>query len=143
MKGKKSGNIFMKLLFYFFMITLATIDTTKWVFDTSSSFNICNMLRGLRISRWLNKEEVNLHVANGANVAAIAVGEISLVMPMGKTMLLESCYYVPKFVSNIISILSLDKYGFRTTFHNNQCVIFHGDELYVHCYLQHGLYVFT
>ena len=59
---------------------------------------------GLQITRWLKKGEINLQVGNGANVVALALGSISLIMPTGKVLVLEDCYYVLKFVSNIISI---------------------------------------
>jgi hypothetical protein len=106
-------NTYMKNVF---MISLATIDSTRWVLDTGSSFNICNTLQGLRINRRLKKGEINLQVGNGASVAALLVGSISLILPTGKTLLLEDCYYFPKFVSNIISISSLDKSVFHTIF---------------------------
>ncbi|XP_070034982.1 uncharacterized protein [Nicotiana tomentosiformis] len=88
---------------------LATLKDNKQ--DTGSSYNICNMLQGFKISRRLKKGEVNLQVRNGAKVAVIDVGSISLIMPSGKILMLDDCYYVPKFVSNIISASMLDKRG--------------------------------
>ena len=138
LKNKKQGKTLMKNVF---MISLTVTDSSTWVLDTGSSFNICNTLQGLKITRWLKKGEINLQVGNGANVAALALGSISLNMPTGKVLVLNDCYYVPNFVSNIISISMLDKRGFRIIFNNNICSIYHDDDLYVNGYLQHGIYV--
>jgi hypothetical protein len=124
-----------------FMISLTVIDPTTWVLDTGSSFHICNSLQGLQITKRLNKGEVNLQVGNGANVAAVAIGSISLIIPTGKVLVLDNCYYVPKFISNVISISMLDKCGFRIIFNNNICSIYHNDDLYANGCLQRGIYV--
>ena len=89
----------------------------------------------------MKKGEINLQVGNETNFATLALGSISLIMPTGKVLILEDCYYVPKFVSNIISISMLDKRGFRIIFNNNICSIYHDDDLYVNGYLQRDIYV--
>jgi len=48
---------------------------------------------------------VNFQVGNGASIIAQAIGKFSLIMPIGKVLVLEDCYHVLNFVSNIISIL--------------------------------------
>ena len=84
---------------------------------------------------------MNLQVGNGANVAAVAVGSVSLIMPTGRVLVLDNCYYVPEFISNVISISMLDKCGFRLTINNNIFSIYHNDDLYANGYLQRGIYV--
>uniref|UniRef100_A0A1U7X0G1 Uncharacterized protein LOC104231796 n=2 Tax=Nicotiana sylvestris TaxID=4096 RepID=A0A1U7X0G1_NICSY len=68
--------------------------------------------QGFKISTRLKKGEINLQVGNGAKVAAVAVGSISLLMLSGKVLMLDDYYYVHKFVSNIISASMLDNRGF-------------------------------
>ncbi|XP_070005434.1 uncharacterized protein [Nicotiana sylvestris] len=97
--------------------------------------------QGFKISRRLNNGEINLQVGNGAKVAAIAVGSIFLLMPSDKVLMLDDCYYVPKFVSNIISASMLDKHGFYINIGNGIFSIYYGDNLYVNGYLQHDVYV--
>nr|KYP48511.1 Retrovirus-related Pol polyprotein from transposon TNT 1-94 [Cajanus cajan] len=138
LKENKQGMTLMKNVF---MISLTVTDSSMWVLDTGSSFNICNMLQGLQITRRLKKGEVSLQVGNGENVVALALGSVSLIMPTGKVLVLDNCYYISTFVSNIISISMLAKRGFRTIFNNNICSIYHGDDLYVNGYLQHDIYV--
>ena len=97
----------------------------------------------MQISRWLKKGEISLQVGNKANVSTLTVGSISLIMPPGKVLVLKDCYFVPKFVSNIISVSMLDKQGFRiiNIFNNNICSIYREDDLYVNGFLQHDIYV--
>lgn len=113
LKDKKQGETLMKNVF---MISLTTTDSLLWVLGTGSSFNICNMLQGLQISRKLKKGEVNLQAGNGAKVVVLAVGSISLMLPTGKIFMLDDCYYVTKFVLNIISVSMLNLYGFSNCF---------------------------
>ncbi|XP_070048521.1 uncharacterized protein [Nicotiana tomentosiformis] len=138
LKDKKQGETLMKNIF---KVSLATTNSSLWVLDTGSGYNICNMLQGFKISRRLKKGEINLQVGNGAKVAAIAVGSISLILPSSKVLMFDDCYYVPKFVSNIISASMLDKHGFRINIGNGICSIYYGDNLYVNGYLQHDIYV--
>ncbi|XP_070057788.1 uncharacterized protein [Nicotiana tomentosiformis] len=138
LKDKKQGEILMKNIF---KVSLATTNSSLRVLDTGSSYNICYILKGLKISMRLKKGEVNLQVGNGAKVAAIAVGSISLIMPSGKVLMLDDCYYVPKFISNIISASMLDKRGFRNNIRNGICSIYYGDDFYANGYLQHDVYV--
>ncbi|XP_070039071.1 uncharacterized protein [Nicotiana tomentosiformis] len=108
---------------------------------TGSGYNICNMLQRFRISRRLNKREVNLQVENSAKVAAIAVISISLIVHSDKVLILDDCYYVPKFISNIISTSMLDKRRFHINIGNGICSIHYDNDLYVNDYLQHDVYV--
>nr|KYP46549.1 hypothetical protein KK1_031840 [Cajanus cajan] len=62
-------------------------------------------------------------------------------MPTGKVLVLEDCYYVPKFVSKVISISMLDKRGLYIVFNNNICLIYHSDDLYANSYLQRDIYI--
>ncbi|KAL8114621.1 hypothetical protein AgCh_021468 [Apium graveolens] len=56
-------------------MSLGQIST--WVLDTACGSHICNLLQGLKGSRTLEKDEVILHMGNGAGVAAISVGSFS------------------------------------------------------------------
>nr|XP_009590930.1 uncharacterized protein LOC104088033 [Nicotiana tomentosiformis] len=106
LKDKKQAETLIKNIF---KVSLATTNSSLWVLDTDSGYNICNMLRGFKLSRRLKKGEINLQVGNGEKVAAIAVGSISLIMPSGKVFMLDDWFYVPKFASNINSASILDK----------------------------------
>ncbi|OIT04510.1 hypothetical protein A4A49_24093 [Nicotiana attenuata] len=89
LKVKKQGETLMKNIF---KVSLATTNSSLWVLDTGSGYNICKILQGFKISRRLKKGEVNLQVENGAKVADVDVGSISLIMPTGKVLMLDDCY---------------------------------------------------
>ncbi|OIT20602.1 hypothetical protein A4A49_37387 [Nicotiana attenuata] len=138
LKDKKQSETLMKNVF---KVSLATTNSSLWVLDTGSGYDIYKMLQGFKISRRLKKGEVNLQVGNGAKVAAVAIGSISLIIPTSKVLMLDDCYYVPKFVSNIISAYMLDKRGFCINIENGIFSIYYGDNLYVNGHLQHDVYV--
>lgn len=76
-----------------------------------------------------------LQIGNRTNIAVVAIGSISLAIPMDKTLVLENCHYVPNFVANVISVSMLDKCGFYFNIKNDICSTYYGDDLYVNGYL--------
>jgi hypothetical protein len=63
----------------------------------------CKSLQGLKIIRHFATDDVDLHVGNGAKVAALAVGTYSLLLPSGLVLEFNNCYFVPALNKNIIS----------------------------------------
>ena len=57
--------------------------------------------------------DVDLHVGNGARVAALAIGALPLALPSGLVMELNNCYYVPALSKNIISASCLGAEGYE------------------------------
>ncbi|KAJ9556790.1 hypothetical protein OSB04_011404 [Centaurea solstitialis] len=51
----------------------------------------------------LRKDRSNLRVGEGTMLVAEAVGSYSLSLPSGLVLELETCYYVPKMIKNILS----------------------------------------
>ena len=78
-----------------FVIEVNFSTTSSWVLDTGCGSHICSNVQDLKRSRTLAKGEVDLRVANGARVAAVAVGTYELTLPSGLIIELENCYYVP------------------------------------------------
>ena len=48
-----------------------------------SGYHLVSSMQGLRSSRKVNKDDVDLRVANGARVATLAVGSYHLCLPSG------------------------------------------------------------
>ena len=63
----------------------------------------CKSLQGLKIIRRFARDVVDLHVGNGAKVAALAVGTYPLSLPSRLVLELNNCYFVPTLNKNIIS----------------------------------------
>ena len=122
-------------------LNMSLNQTYTWVLDTACGSHICNSLQELRRSKTLKKEEVILRMGNGARVVAVAVGSFDLLMPTGKTIILDNYYFIPSIVRNIISIPMLDLDGFSFVIENNKCLIFRNNVLYGVGILNNGLYV--
>src|SRR3954465_4871362 len=105
-------------------VYLTSARSSTWVFDTGSVANICNSNQELRNRRRLARDEVTMHVGNGSRVDVMAVGTLSLVLPLGLVLNLNKCYYVPALSMNIISgsCLLQDGYSFKSE--NNGCSIY-------------------
>ena len=122
-KKNKSGEVSTSGIF---VIDVQFSTLTTWVLDTVCGSHICTNVQGLRDSRKLDRSEVDLHVGNGARVAAVAtvaVGTYELVLPSGLIFILNNCYYVPSLSSNIIFLSYLDKEGFTFVNGNGRCSI--------------------
>ena len=94
-----------------FMIDLCfsvNIDCA-WVLDTGCASHVCNKLQVLERLKMLAKGEVDLRMGNGAKVSAIAVGEVNLKLASGHNLVLDTYYYVPSIIKNIISVSYLNK----------------------------------
>nr|KYP69122.1 Retrovirus-related Pol polyprotein from transposon TNT 1-94 [Cajanus cajan] len=109
-----------------FMISLTIIASSIWVLDTGSSLNICNSLQGMQISRWLKKGETNLQVGNKANVAALALGFVSLKIPTGEVLVLvvtnESISIKIKLVGVHTKIMKLKQASRSWNIHFNKTI---------------------
>jgi hypothetical protein len=74
---------------------LATSHSSSWVLDTEYGFYIGNNEQELKKDRRLLKGEVDLHVGNGARVAALAVRTYNLTLPSRMLLELDNFYFVP------------------------------------------------
>ena len=98
-------------------------------------------MQGLRNNRRLNKGELDLHMGNGAKVAALVVGTYVLNLPNGRLLNFDDCYYVPALTKNIIYVSYLNKKDFHLTFSNNGCFIMLNDDLYASGTLYNGIHI--
>jgi hypothetical protein len=88
------------------------------------------------------KGELDVHVDNGAKVAAITVGIFHLPLPSRLVLKLNNCYYIPALCKNIISSSCLEEVdGYEITIKNKRCLIYYNGIFYAHCPLVDGLYI--
>ena len=73
-------------------------------------------LQGLKRTRRLEKNEVTMRVGNGATISAQAVSVYTLHLPLGFTIDLDNCYYVPAICKSILSgsCLIRDSFSFKS-----------------------------
>ncbi|KAJ9557211.1 hypothetical protein OSB04_011825, partial [Centaurea solstitialis] len=86
-----------------FMIDCLITSYESWVLDTGSGNHICNHLQGFNRRETLRNDRSNLRVGEGTMLVAEAVGSYSFSLPSGLVLELETCYYVPKMIKNILS----------------------------------------
>ncbi|KAI5404436.1 hypothetical protein KIW84_051561 [Lathyrus oleraceus] len=64
-----------------FVIKINLSTSASWILDTGCGSHICTNVQGLKRSRDLAKDEVDLQVSNGAKVVALAIGTYVLTLP--------------------------------------------------------------
>ena len=75
-------------------------------------------MQGFTNKRSQKESERTLRVANNVEVEVAFIGDVSLNLESGFTLVLNNTFYVPSFRRNLISILLLDKLGYCVTFGN-------------------------
>jgi hypothetical protein len=90
-------------------INIALSSSDSSIFDTGSMIHTCKSLQGLSLARRFAKGELDVHVGNGAKVAAIAVGTFPLSLALGLVLELKNCYCIPALCKNIISSSCLEE----------------------------------
>jgi hypothetical protein len=123
-------------------INIAVSSSDSCVFDIGSMIHTCKSLQGLSLTRRFAKGELDVHIGNGAKVAAIAVGTFHLPLPSGLVLELNNCYCIPVLCKNIISSSGLEEVdGYEIIIKNKHCSIYYNGIFYAHCPLVNGLYV--
>ncbi|KAI3461602.1 hypothetical protein Pfo_018265 [Paulownia fortunei] len=97
---------------YFVEVNLS-VNNTSWVLDIGCGSHIYNDLQMMARSRKLDGGETVLRMGNRARVAALAIRTVNLALENGYVIVLNNCLFVPNIIKNIISILVLDREGFR------------------------------
>ena len=111
------------------MITLCNFsiyDSTIWVLDIESPFNICNSLQNLKVSRRFEEDEKIFNVEDGRPVPVLALRIIKLVFK-SNIIILSEYHFCPFFLLNIIFIGLLTMYDYEILIKkNNFNIIMHG-----------------
>lgn len=98
---------------YMFIIDLHSISTSNsWVVDTICGTHIFLDIQGLKESRKLKHEELNVFLGNRRTVSFTMIGAYKIVLSNGVSLRLLICYYSPDMSQYIISFHELFKDGF-------------------------------
>ncbi|KAJ9546463.1 hypothetical protein OSB04_019006 [Centaurea solstitialis] len=93
------------------------------------------------VTETLRKDPSNLRVGEGTMLVAEAVGSYSLSLPSGLVLELETCYYVPKMIKNILSFDLLVDQGFYYKYDYKMISCFKNDMFYFKATPSNGLYI--
>ncbi|KAJ9552070.1 hypothetical protein OSB04_016115 [Centaurea solstitialis] len=124
-----------------FMIDCLITSYESWVLDTGSGNHICNHLQGFKRRETLRKDRSNLRVGEGTMLVAEAVGSYSLSLPSGLVLELDTCYYVPKMIKNVLSFDLLVDQGFYYKYDYKMISCFKKDMFYFKATPLNGLYI--
>ena len=91
----------------------------------------------------LKKGDFELYGARGESIQVEAIGTYMLKLPYEKILELENCYYMPKIIKNIISILLLLQRGYEINRKSNSCSIFFSNEIICHGVINYGLLILS
>jgi hypothetical protein len=75
----------------------------------------------------MKRNERCIEVANGVQADVEAIGDISLELTDGFSILLRDVLYVPSLHRNLISVSCLDKDGYECYFAHGKCAIWFKD----------------
>nr|KAJ0208450.1 hypothetical protein LSAT_V11C500247590 [Lactuca sativa] len=90
LKNKKVGEGTSGISTFIIKMGLFTFLSNTRVFDIGCGTNICNSLHGFRKSRKMKKNEMVLHVGNGARVVVQATRHFDLCLPFGLYLTLNN-----------------------------------------------------
>jgi hypothetical protein len=117
--AKKGNN-----LFSFVNESLYTqFSKSTWWIDSGATIHVANSLQGFHSKRTTQRSEGHIEVANGVQVDVKAVGDISLELADGFTILLRDVLYVPSLHRKLISVSRLDKDSYEYYFGHGKCAI--------------------
>ena len=84
-----------------------SIKKSTWWIDLGATVHVANSLQGFRSTRTTQRSERHVKVANGVRADVEAVGDLSLELADGFTLLLRDVLYVPSLQRNLISVSCL------------------------------------
>ena len=96
---------------------------STWWIDLGATVHVANSLQGFHSTRTTQRNEGCIEVANGVQADVEAVGNISLELADGFTILLRDVLFVPSLQRNLISVSRLDKEQYECYFGHGKCAI--------------------
>jgi hypothetical protein len=102
-------------------------SNSTWWIDSGETIHVANSLQGFHSTRSMQRSERRIEVANGVQADIEAVGDISLELAGGFTILLRDVLFVPSLHINLISVSRLDKDSYECYFAHGKCAIWFKD----------------
>jgi hypothetical protein len=118
------------------------LKSTWWI-DSGATIHVANSLQGFHSTRTAQRSERRIEVANAVQADVEAVGDISLELADGFTILFRDVLYVPSLHRNLISVLRLDKDHFECYFGHGKCAIWFNNAYVGVAFLHNELYLLS
>ena len=94
----------------------------SWSIDSSPINHVCNSLQGFQKTQKLTEGKVNLHLGTKALILVVAVGDVHLHFDGCRILVVNDCYYVPKFRRNLVLVSCLFEQDYLVTFNKNAII---------------------
>ena len=110
-------------------VNLAFGPKDTWWVDYGATTHISVTMQGCLWSRLPSDDERFIFVGDEKKVAVEAIGTFRLQLKIEFYLNLIETFVVPSFRRNLISISSLDKFGFSCSFRNNKVSLYQNSNL--------------
>ena len=101
-----------------------------WVVDLGATDHVSRDRGNFTDYRRLPARSKWLYVGNNARVEVKGIGTYEIRFQGGRALILREVLYVPDIRRNLVSVVSLVKFGFNANFHNNVVDIYNGTEFF-------------
>ena len=101
-------------------VNLVSVPRHTWSIDSGATTHISVSMQGCLSCRKPNDAERFIYVGDGKSVEVEAIGNFRLLLKTGYYLDLKETYVVPSFRRNLVSISTLDKFGYFCSFGNSQ-----------------------
>jgi hypothetical protein len=116
---------------------------STWWIESGATVHVANSLQGFHSTRTMQRSKRRIEVANGVQAEVEAIGDISLELADGFTILLRDVLFVPLPHRNLISVSRLDKDSYECYFAHGKCAIWFKDACVVIDLLHDELYLLS
>jgi hypothetical protein len=116
---------------------------STWWIDSGATVHVANSLQEFHSTRTMQRSEICIKVVNGVQADVEAVGNISLELADGFTILLRDVLFVPSLHKNLISVSHLDKDSYECYFGHGKCAIWFKDACVSIALLHDKLYLLS
>ena len=106
-------------------VNLASVPKDTWWVDSGATTHISMSMQGCLWSRPPSDAERFIFVGDGNKVPVEAIGTFRLLLKTGVYLDLIETFVAPSFRRNLVSVSSLDKFGYSCSFGNNKISLFH------------------
>ena len=110
-------------------VNLTSVPRHTWWIDSGATTHISVSMQGCLWSRKPNDAERCIYVGDGKAASVEAIGTFRLLLKTGCFLDLEETFIVPSFRRNLVSISTLDKFGYSCSFGNNKFSLFQNSNL--------------
>jgi hypothetical protein len=116
---------------------------STWWIDSGATVHVANSLQGFHLTQTTQRSERCIEVANGVQAEIEVVGDISLELADGVTILLRDVLYVPSCHRNLISVSCLDIDHYECYFGHGKCAIWFNNTHVGVAFLHDELYLLS